>query len=306
VRVARVAVVFGSFLISTWPSAVLAAPGRCEIVPSLSVCRGSEDDSRKKDSSPGHEADLRMNWGSWDLGSECPDGGAQRPLAIRTLYWVVGSQSGGRVHISDFPGFTNPGSPVPGGPPGAVFGFDGLVHDDTCVSETWAGDVWGRVAELIPQAELSKSPHVRGLTGLETWAWYEGDTQIPPFGFEVTDELTGLSIGVEAWAWITTYRWDFGDGAVGGSVAYRFEDAPSAAGSEGDPPARHTYETSHADAGLAEGYPFGVDVTWVGEFRWWDGAGWSGVEPMVGEAVLSEVIAYPVPEVRSVLRNSAP
>ena len=139
-----------------------------------------------------------------------------------------------------------------------MFGLDGLVHDDTCVSESWAADVWGRVAELIPEAELAKSPHVRGLTGLETWAWYEGDTQIQPFGFEVTDELTGLSIGVEAWAWITTYKWDFGDGAIGGSVAYRFEEAPGAAGSEADPPARHTYETSHDDAGLAEGYPFGV------------------------------------------------
>ncbi len=190
--------------------------------------------------------------------------------------------------------------------PGATFGLDGFVHDDTCVSETWAADVWGRVAELIPEAELAKSPHVRGLTGLETWAWYEGDTQIQPFGFEVTDELTGLSIGVEAWAWITTYKWDFGDGAIGGSVAYRFEEAPGAAGSEADPPARHTYETSHDDAGLAEGYPFGVQVSWVGEFRWWDGAVWSDVEPMVGEAVLSEVISYPVPEVRSVLRNSAP
>ena len=207
------------------------------------------------------------------------------------------------MSILHFPDSPNPGSRVPGGPPGAVFGFDGLVHDDTCVSETWAADVWGRVAELIPEASLTKSPHVRGLTGLVTWAWYEWDTHIPPFGFEVTDALTDLSIRGHGRGSPPT-SWDFGDGSVGGAVAYQFEDAPGAAGSEGDPQARHTYETSHADAGLAEGYPFGVGVTWVDKFRSWDGAGWSGVEPMVSEAVLSDVISYPVPEVRSVLRTA--
>lgn len=144
------------------------------------------------------------------------------------------------------------------------------------------------ISALVPAPELGVSPIVRGLTGLETWFWYEQDepfTDYPfvPLTLTVQDEFNDATYTVSAQAWISEYLFDTGDGVILSG------DGPGGDG-EDNAAATYMYETTGT-------YNITWDVSWVGEYTW---TGYSGVD-VLGPLVLSGARPYNVVEIRSVL-----
>jgi hypothetical protein len=136
-------------------------------------------------------------------------------------------------------------------------------------------EVWDRVG--IPVPGIGVNPAAEGLTGLDTWLWYEGSR-----GVTVTVSLRGYT--VTATAGPSKYRWGMGDGTT-----YTTTDP----GSEADPAATHMYETR-------EEYPLSLDVTWEGS---WSISGW-GIDETgldLGTIAVHNERNYHVIEIRSVL-----
>lgn len=243
-----------------------------------------------------------MVWGISDpLESSCP-GDPPRPQYLQLLVWNSGPLTGLLVEQSQFSGL-GPGDAVPGGPAGAVFAADGYVYQWVCASIDAALEVWAEALRRMEPVALHKSPDTGGITGLETWVWYDGDPTVDPFQLAWTDPATGVTWTLEAWAWIATFAWDFGDDATVLASAAAFDDALVAAGSVDDPAGTHTYRSTSDEAGHEAGYPFGFDATWIGEWRWSSdgGASWSAVVPMVGTFTDTATVGYDVVQVRSLL-----
>lgn len=243
-----------------------------------------------------------MAWGAYDpLDSVC-EGDPPRPQYLQLLVWVTGSRAGQLVHQSDLGGMA-PGDAVPGGPAGAVFAADGYVYQWVCASIDAADDVWEEAVRQMQPVALHKNPDTGGITGLETWVWYDGDPTVDPFQLAWTDPATGVVWTLEAWAWISAYEWSFGDDSSITSAAPAFADALAAAGSESDPAGTHVYRSTSTEAGHEDGYPFTFDATWVGEWRWSADAGatWSVTVPMTGTFTDTVTIDYQVVQVRSML-----
>ena len=144
------------------------------------------------------------------------------------------------------------------------------------------------ISALVPSPELGVSPIVRGLTGLETWFWYEQEEPISgypyiPLTLTVEDEANNVTYTVSAEAWISQYRFDTGDGVILGA------DRPGGDG-EGHAAVTYMYETTGT-------FDITWDVSWVGEYTW---SGYTGVE-VLGPLVLSGARPYNVIEIRSVL-----
>jgi hypothetical protein len=184
-----------------------------------------------------------------------------------------------------------------------MFAADGYVYQWVCASVDAATDVWEETLRRMQPVTLHKNPDTGGLTGLETWVWYDGDPTVDPFQLAWTDPATGVPWTLEAWAWITTFEWDFGDENTVLAEAAVYEEARSAAGTEDDPAGTHTYRSTSVDAGHEGGYPFTFDATWIGEWRWSSdgGVSWSATVPMVGTFTDTASLAYEVVQVRSVL-----
>lgn len=138
--------------------------------------------------------------------------------------------------------------------------------------------IWESVP--VPDPVVGLSPPGEGVTGLETWLWYEGPQtlQVGPVG------LDGWS--VTATAEIERIVWDTGDGM---SVS------AARAGSEADPAATHVYERKSGD----EPYAVGVRVRWHGTAEI-TGYGVALAEDL-GTVTREGSRTYPVYEVRSVL-----
>jgi hypothetical protein len=134
-------------------------------------------------------------------------------------------------------------------------------------------------SQYIPRPRVDLSPGERGLTGLETWFWYPGGSNVS-VGFGAG----GFAITASARA--TGFRWSTGDGAV---------LATGRAGSGSAPAARHVYRTKSA------GYPVSLSMVWTGRYTW-SGFGDSGSGPLGPVTVTGETNPYPVAEVRSVLQ----
>lgn len=134
-------------------------------------------------------------------------------------------------------------------------------------------------SQYIPRPRVDLSPGPRGLTGLETWFWYPGGSNVS-VGFGAG----GFAITASARA--TGFRWATGDGAV---------LASGRAGSDSAPAARHVYRTKSA------GYPVSLSMVWAGSYTW-SGFGDSGSGPLGPVTVTGETQPYPVAEVRSVLQ----
>jgi hypothetical protein len=134
-------------------------------------------------------------------------------------------------------------------------------------------------SQYIPRPRVDLSPGRRGLTGLETWFWYPGESNVS-VGFGTG----GFAITASARA--TGFRWSTGDGAV---------LASGRAGSESSPAARYVYRTKSA------GYPVSLSMVWTGRYTW-SGFGDSGSGPLGPVTVTGETHPYPVAEVRSVLQ----
>lgn len=134
-------------------------------------------------------------------------------------------------------------------------------------------------SQYIPRPLVQLSPGPRGLTGLETWFWYPGGSNVS-VGFGAG----GFAITASATA--TDFRWSTGDGAVLTS---------GRPGSERAPAARHVYRTK------SPGYPVSLSMVWTGRYTW-SGFGDSGSGPLGPVTVTGETHPYPVAEVRSVLQ----
>lgn len=283
------------------PSAAQEPPGICDLLPGAEICNGGGTD-------PGggggaEEEPSSYAWGAVEpLLSSCADD-PPRPQYLQRLVWGSGPNAGEYVTLGDFDLILGPRDPVPGGPPGAVFAADGFAYRWVCSSLDIAADIWAQAQRFMDPVTVDKNPSVSGLTGLETWAWYDGDPTVQPFQLVWTDPSTGFSWTLEAWAWMGNMTWEFGDGDVHVESAGDLAEAASVSGTEYQPAATHTYRTTSADAGYTGGYPFSFAATWVGEYRWsGDGGGsWSGTAPMSGSYTDSAAIAYEVLQVRSAL-----
>lgn len=247
-----------------------------------------------------------MSWGAASPNrSTCPTG-EPRPEYTQRLVWTEGPLAGSYVHDSQFAGSPGPGDPVPGGPPGAVFAADGYVYRFVCAAVEVTDDVWVEAVRRMTPVDLEKSPGVRGLTGVETWVWYSGQVQVEPFQLDWIDPVTAVPWVLEARAWVGELAWSFGDGQAERVVVGVFDDAPASAGTQASPAGAHVYETSSAEAGYVDGYPFDFAATWQGEYRWSadGGSTWSPWVPMTNSFTDTVALTYEVAQVRSALTGS--
>ena len=114
-----------------------------------------------------------------------------------------------------------PGSPFD--PPGR-FVFEGVTGSDvinevafnTCLEIFDPDTDVANVEEAVPTPGFGKSPEVVGLTGLDTWLWYDfSDPTSHYLEAETTiDTIRGLPITILARAWVGEVGWDMdGDGS---------------------------------------------------------------------------------------------
>lgn len=143
---------------------------------------------------------------------------------------------------------------------------------------------------LIPEplVTLNPRPGFGGITGFETWGWYEQDSAFGPDPDFIVDDLSirdprwGLLYGVVAHLWAYEFVWDFGDGTAplvvtrpGGSDTLPLSAAVT-----------HTYETKGT-------WPVTLTVTWTGDYTY---TGYTGTE-VVGPTDRIGIADYPVQEV---------
>jgi len=145
-----------------------------------------------------------------------------------------------------------------------------------------ADQIWGAALTFVPQVNLD--PYVRGLTGLETYMWYEG-----PTADTVTITLNGY--GVTATIQAVEFSWDMGSDTRSGERIHR----SGLAGSPEDPAATHTY---------AKPGPVVIthEITWTGtSVLTGPGLPAGGITVDLGQAVLATARDYDVIEVRTPL-----
>jgi len=131
----------------------------------------------------------------------------------------------------------------------------------------------------IPEPKVSLSPGGHGLTGLQTWYWFDGPGQA-----NVGLDIRGFSVTAEAKA--TAYHWSTGDG-----ISY----SSTVPGSQAAPAARHIYNRR------SRSYAVTLDMTWSGSYTW-TYLNDAGSETLGPVTVAGAPQPYPVNEVRSVLQ----
>jgi len=117
------------------------------------------------------------------------------------------------------------------------------------------------VRRALPEPQLHLSPDAGGITGMETWFWYdhtsEGLTPVDSDGDSTPDrpgyqlDLTIAGNTVTATVWPTGYRWHVDAGTILTSTQPGSVDSPAG---------RHTYDLK-GDRAIT------VDVIWTG---WWE------------------------------------
>jgi hypothetical protein len=138
-------------------------------------------------------------------------------------------------------------------------------------------DIWRAALAQIGPPTLGVNPEPVGLTGLETWFWYDGSSTV------------AVSVSLQGWtvtgtAHLSEVAIDTGDG--GTAVA-------TAPGSHTEPAARHVYETKGA-------YDLTITARWEADVVL-SGPGLPARPTPIGAAVLRTSRTYPVQEVRSLL-----
>jgi hypothetical protein len=139
------------------------------------------------------------------------------------------------------------------------------------------GEIWRAALRDIPGPRAGINPRPTGLTGLETWLWYEGPQEL----------AVSASIGpwtVTGTAHITEVTFDMGDGEP---------VTATTPGSEAEPAARFVYEIKGT-------YDIEVTARWTAELVL-TGPGLAGRPTPIGSAVLRSSERYPVQEVRGLL-----
>lgn len=131
----------------------------------------------------------------------------------------------------------------------------------------------------LPLPGIGIDPQVRGLTGLQTWLWYEGAQTV-----HLSLSLAGYSVTASVRA--VRFSWTSGDGGV---------YVVDLAGSEGSPAVRHIYQAKST-------YRVGLQVAWAGSYTV-TGLGRHLRGPL-GPVSVANSRRYPVVEVRSVLVGS--
>ena len=226
--------------------------------------------------------------------------------AMWRIWWmydgnhIVGYVQGGEI-IVEFPGTTIRIV-------GAIDGFvkltaSGWVYHEQCGQPPVdLPDVQEVARSLVPETVVRFNPSVRGLTGLDTWLWYDPGTD----GWQeedghITASVTLDGYTVTAEAWLRGMTWDMGNGDAVNYTITGTELGPISSGAyaavvadEEDPPRMYMYET------LGD-YTVTLTATWVGQWWFTDNTGALAGPFPLGTVDFSDSLLYNVIEVRSVL-----
>jgi hypothetical protein len=139
------------------------------------------------------------------------------------------------------------------------------------------GEIWRAALRQIPPPKIGINPRPTGLTGLDTWLWYEGPEELQ------------VSTSIGPWTVTGTARvqdvvFEMGEGRTARA---------NRAGSESDPAARYVYETKGE-------YRIVATARWGADFVL-TGPGLPPRPTPIGIAVLRSSENYPVQEVRGLL-----
>jgi hypothetical protein len=139
------------------------------------------------------------------------------------------------------------------------------------------GEIWRAALRQIPPPKIGINPRPTGLTGLDTWLWYEGPEELQ------------VSTSIGPWTVTGTARvqdvvFEMGEGRTARA---------NRAGSESDPAARYVYETKGE-------YRIVATARWGADFVL-TGPGLPPRPTPMGIAVLRSSENYPVQEVRGLL-----
>jgi hypothetical protein len=139
------------------------------------------------------------------------------------------------------------------------------------------GEIWRVALRQIPPPKIGINPRPTGLTGLDTWLWYEGPEELQ------------VSTTIGPWTVTGTARvqdvtFEMGEGRTVKAIG---------AGSEASPAARYVYETKGQ-------YRIVATARWGADFVL-TGPGLPPRPTPMGVAVLRSSEDYPVQEVRGLL-----
>jgi hypothetical protein len=182
-----------------------------------------------------------------------------------------------------------------------------------CIEIAPVDSDFAEVADAVPSSQVNYNPLVRGLTGLDTWFWYEFGTpdtySIGPL--EVTVNRYGRDWTLSAFAWLDSVHWDvdcesgcdFRGARVdwdssGFELSYDFPDSPGAMApfydggddTEDDSLAMHLYE----EKGF---YTVSTATVWRGYYVS------NGVPTLYDPVVVTTERPYEVVEIRGVLTS---
>ena len=225
-------------------------------------------------------------WEGWTTTTGiCADGFS--PRVIRFMDWTEGPLDGTRVDRTQFGGITStnvPNAPANWDGTPARFAADGLVYDIVC-STPDTDEWWLHVIGIIEDPDVTLNPDTLGVTGLDTWFWYDGNTTDGPIAATYTDAVTGITYAIEIRAAIDQYEWDTGDGAI-----YTRTDPGSDDNLPATAAATHVYEAKAI-------YDVTITVRWTAEVRIDVGTGWTPWAPIPGSYEPSVTVVYPVSEI---------
>jgi hypothetical protein len=139
------------------------------------------------------------------------------------------------------------------------------------------GEIWRAALRQIPPPKIGINPRPTGLTGLETWLWYEGPEEL-----QVTTSIGPWT--VTGTARVQDVVFEMGEGRTARA---------DRAGSESDPAARYVYETKGR-------YRVVATARWGADFVL-TGPGLPPRPTPMGVAVLRSSEDYAVQEVRGLL-----
>lgn len=173
---------------------------------------------------------------------------------------------------------------------GAVIGhkyicvpLHGAPSPPTAAAPTLA-EIWKAVP--VPHPNVLVSPRIAGLTGMETWFWYDQPTEV-----QVNVTLDGWM--VTGTARLTRLEWDTGDHDGTLHVAGTY-DTPVQTSTEHDHAARHVYETKGR-------YVLSTTAEWTGRVHLTGPAGEDTDEGIGTLRLVPTTRDYDVLEVRSQL-----
>lgn len=159
--------------------------------------------------------------------------------------------------------------------------------------------------ELVVAPEFWKSPHVVGLTGLDTWVWYDfANPDSHTLTRDFTVDADGLPLGVTATIWVDWVRWDM-DGDGSWDVEVDLPDTEFAPASDVEYLVGGGTDIEDGTAGVflyetKATYPVTVEIEWRGVYEFVNYPGNSGFyDPLSATSVTD----YQVCEVVSVLNQ---